>query len=168
MNKKPRSVTLKLKDVVYQDETKIHPVLSEYFGYSLYKANAWFRLLQNDALKMYDMQTFHLGILKVLEVSGPKSQIELGDELGIDKASMVKLIDHLESKKLVERHGHLTDRRIKSIVLTKNAKQLIKMCSQARGKVEKEFFKKLSTSEEKTFRRLVGMVLPERKGSKTV
>ena len=151
--------------VKYQDETKVHPVLEEYFGYCLFKASAWMRSIQDEMLKDHHVQSFHLGVLKVLEISGSKSQIQLGDEMGIDKASMVKLIDHLEKNKLVQRQGHLTDRRVKNVLITSKGLKLIKDCVKARAEVESRFFKNLTASEEKIFRRLVSLVLPERKSS---
>ncbi len=38
------------------------------------------------------------GILRLLQLLGPMSQITLGQDLGIDKASMVKFIDGIEKK----------------------------------------------------------------------
>ncbi len=154
-----------VNSIKFQDETKVHPVLEEYFGYCLFKASAWMRSIQDDILRDHKVQSFHLGVLKVLEISGPKSQIQLGDEMGIDKASMVKLIDHLEKSKLVQRQGHLTDRRVKNVFITAKGLKLIKDCVKARAEVEARFFKNLTDSEEKIFRRLISLVLPERKVS---
>jgi DNA-binding MarR family transcriptional regulator len=45
-------------------------------------------------------------------------QIELGSHLGIDKASMVALLDRLESAGLIERRRSTRDRRRQGIFLT--------------------------------------------------
>lgn len=152
-----------VNSIKFQDETKVHPILEEYFGYCLFKASAWMRSIQDEMLRDHKVHSFHLGVLKILEISGSKSQIQLGDEMGIDKASMVKLIDHLEQSKFVQRQGHLTDRRIKNVFITAKGLKLIKDCVKARGEVESRFFKNLTASEEKIFRRLISLVLPERK-----
>lgn len=152
--------------VQFQDETRVHPVLKEYVGYCLFKASAWLRSIQDEALKSHHVQSLHLGVLKVLEVSGRQSQIRLGDEMGFDKASMVKIIDHLEQQNLVERQPHPTDRRIKNVTITSKGLKLIKTSSKVRGQVEKLFFKNLSMAEQKVFRRLISQVIPDRKSHK--
>lgn len=152
--------------VQFQDETRVHPVLKEYVGYCLIKASAWLRAILNEALEGHQIQSHHLGILKVLEVSGRQSQIQLGDEMGFDKASMVKIIDHLEKEKLVERQPHPTDRRVKNVMITAKGVKLIKSSIEVREKVENLFFKDLSTDEQKVFRQLICRVIPDRKPSK--
>ena len=54
--------------VQFHDETKVHPALSEYFGYCLFKASARLRALMDLALEAHQIQTHHLGILKILEL----------------------------------------------------------------------------------------------------
>jgi DNA-binding MarR family transcriptional regulator len=57
--------------------------------------------------------------LLVLARSNPGiCQIELGSHLGIDKASMVALLDRLESAGLIERRRSTRDRRRQGIFLT--------------------------------------------------
>jgi len=57
--------------------------------------------------------------LLVLARSNPGiCQIELGSHLGVDKASMVALLDRLESAGLIERRRSMRDRRRQGIFLT--------------------------------------------------
>ena len=104
--KKSKAIPVKFKD-----EMKINPALREYFGYCFFKAGARLRLLMDEALQSHRMQCHHFGIMRVLKINTIISQIQLGDELGIDKASMVKLIDHLEKNKYVTRQTDTKDRR---------------------------------------------------------
>jgi DNA-binding MarR family transcriptional regulator len=122
--------------------------------------------LQDEALQNHSVQSHHLGILKVLEVSGRQSQIHLGEEMGFDKASMVKIIDHLEQQKLVERQPHPTDRRIKNVMITAKGIKLIKSSREVREKVENLFFKDLTAPEQQIFRNLISRVIPHRKSCK--
>lgn len=157
--KKKRFISNNL-DVKFKDETKVHPLLKNYFGYSFFKASARLRLLMNEGLAEFNLQTHHLGILKLLENDSLISQIQLGDELGIDKASMVKLIDQLEQLKLVVRKTDEKDRRIKNIQLTAQGAKLIKTCITVKTKAEKEFFKNLTADEIETLKRLMPLLLP--------
>ncbi|MGZ3689937.1 MAG: MarR family winged helix-turn-helix transcriptional regulator [Pseudobdellovibrio sp.] len=150
----------KTESVQYQDETKVHPELKNYMGYCLKKVTAHMHMLMNTALKKHDLQGYHMGVLKVIEVSGQISQIDLGEEMGIDKASMVKIIDHLEKKKCVERIASREDRRIKYIVVTKAGAKLLQNCHLLKTDVEKEFFRKLTPSEIETFKKIIHKLLP--------
>ena len=99
----------------------------------------------------------------MIEANGLISQINLGAELGIDKASMVKLIDDLERKNMVERVPHPTDRRVKNIQLTANGKKAFNNCYSAKIRAEKKFFSQLSASEEQAFRKIILKLLPTKK-----
>lgn len=144
----------------YQDETKVHPALIKYCGYCMKKATIRLRSLMDDELKKFNVSTGELGLLKVIQDGEKISQIQLGDQLGIDKASMVKLIDALEKQKLVERIAHPTDRRVKNIQLTKNGQKILDHCQSGKLRAEKKFFEPLTTAEEKTFRDLIQKLIP--------
>lgn len=163
MSKKKKTARRKFQTTVikFANETKIHPGLKEYFGYCLIKASAWLRKLHDEELKNQNIQTHHLGLLKVLEIGGPISQIQLGEELGIDKTSMVKLIDHLEKFKYVERQPHPTDRRIKNVKMTKYGLEAMRRCSLIKKEIEKKFFKNLNAEEQAQLRILISRLLPD-------
>lgn len=146
--------------IQFKDETKVHPALREYFGYCLFKASARLRMIMDKALEPRKIQVHHLGILKVLKVQGPLSQIDLGDALGFDKASMVKLIDHLESLKFVLRKTDPQDRRIKNVQITPKGIAETETCVMLKGNVEKDFFGSLSIEEREFLRRTIPKLLP--------
>ena len=58
------------------------------------------------------------GVLNVLDVEGAITQQSLGRSVGIDPSSMVATIDELESRGLVERRRHPSDRRAHALYLT--------------------------------------------------
>ena len=136
------------------------PLLRDYFGYSLFKASARLRSLMDQALAKYEMQSHHLGIIKLLQLKGSISQIQIGDELGIDKASMVKLIDQLEKEKYVSRQTDKKDRRIKNIILTNKGIKTIQQCDSVKKNVETQFFSKLASEEVTLLKRLMPLLLP--------
>jgi DNA-binding MarR family transcriptional regulator len=51
------------------------------------------------------------GILAVLDSTGPRSQQELGDLLGVNRTIMVKIVDGMEASGLLERKRNPADRR---------------------------------------------------------
>ncbi|MFF7986753.1 MarR family winged helix-turn-helix transcriptional regulator [Streptomyces sp. NPDC007901] len=70
----------------------------------------------------------HFAVLNQLD-RAPRSQRQLIDLIGSDKASMVRLVDDLEAKGLVRRDPAPGDRRVRAVTLTEHGAMLL---SQAR------------------------------------
>ena len=60
----------------------------------------------------------HFSVLAVLGEGKPLSQVEMGERLGIDRNTMVILLDDLEEKSLVVRRRDPSDRRAYLVSLT--------------------------------------------------
>lgn len=138
----------------------LHPALKDYFTYRLYKTAMRLRADMNAALSEHGVIGVQLGILRVLEVSGPTSQVELGRNLGIDKASMVKLLDGVEDLGFVVREADKKDRRVKWIKVTEKGRRMLKTASKVREGVEKKFLAPLSQAERQTLENLLRKLLP--------
>ncbi len=151
---------IKTQLILDHDETKVHPALIKYCGYCLNKSTLFLRSLMNTELKSFNLTTADLALLKIIEAVESISQIHLGDQLGIDKASMVKHIDSLEKRKMLERIPHPTDRRVKNISLTKHGRKVLENSHEAKLRAEKKFFAPLTAAEEKMFRSLVQKLIP--------
>src|SRR5437870_3874037 len=78
------------------------------------------------------------GVLNRLAV-GPISQHQLSEQLGIDRTTMVELIDDLESKGVVVRQRNPADRRAYSIRLTPKGRMVQKRASMAFDAAAAEF-----------------------------
>lgn len=141
------------------DSLTIHPVLKQYFGYSLNKCAARFKSLQIEALSPYGIIPQHMGILHILKASEPLNQASLGDEMGIDKATMVKLIDCLEQKKLVVRITDPNDRRGKLIQITPKGAEFLTKTSKVIQKVMEDFLKPLSRGESEVLKKTLSKLL---------
>lgn len=141
-------------------ETKVHPGLKVFFGYTLYKAGIIFRsMMESKHLHKYDLTAPDCGILYVLHTGSVVNQLTLGQELGIDKATIVKLIDKLEGHKLVKRDVDPTDRRSKLVSLTAKGALIIEKVRLVRTKLETEIFQQFSKEDEAQLRRLVPQFL---------
>ncbi|MFT4151666.1 MAG: MarR family transcriptional regulator [Paracoccaceae bacterium] len=57
---------------------------------------------------------------------GPVKQVELADYLGLDRSSVVRLVDTLAAQGLVERRDDPSDRRVKRVQLTDQAAPLVR------------------------------------------
>ena len=86
------------------------------------------------------------GVLNRLAV-GPISQHELGEQLGIDRTTVVELIDDLESRGVVVRQRNSADRRSYSIQLTAKGRTVQKRAAKAFDAAADEFFGPLKARE---------------------
>lgn len=80
-----------------------------------------------------------LAALTVLAGEVPLSQQEAAELLGVDRTTMVALVDALEAKDLVERHRSAQDRRRNIVRLTPAGQDCLRRASKARDNVEHEF-----------------------------
>jgi DNA-binding MarR family transcriptional regulator len=94
------------------------------------------------------------GVLNRLAV-GSVSQHELGEQLGIDRTTMVELIDDLEARGVVVRQRNAADRRSYSIQLTAKGRTVQKRATKAFDAAADEFFGALKPAER---RELGGML----------
>ncbi len=80
-----------------------------------------------------------LAVLTVLAAHAPLSQQAAGERLGVDRTTMVALVDALEAKGLVERHRSPQDRRKNSVVVTAAGQECLAGAGKARDEVERDF-----------------------------
>ncbi len=88
------------------------------------------------------------GVMTVL-AGGPVSQHELGEQLGIDRTTVVELIDHLEKQGVVDRRRNPADRRSYALHLTAKGRTVQKRAASAFDAAADEFFGPLTSSERK-------------------
>lgn len=86
------------------------------------------------------------GVLNLL-AEGPISQQELGEQLGIDRTTIVELIDDLERKGAVVRRRNPTDRRSYALSLTPRGRSVQKRASRAFDGAADEFFDAIKPAE---------------------
>lgn len=140
-------------------DPRMFKVLSQYFGYCLYRAAIQFKSSLDHALSAHGFSSTELGVLRVLHLMGNLSQNEIGNALSIDKASMVKFIDALEEQNLIQRETHPTDRRAKLIRLTKTGERALEKVSQVRNAIENEFLSPLSPQDVEHIRRIIPLLV---------
>lgn len=113
----------------------------------------------DDSFLEFGLITPQFGILSILVSTGPLSQMEIGQHMIIDKATMVKLIDSLEALGLVERTPHAQDRRVRIVELTAKGKSTFEKLVEKARAAELVFAKNLSADERETLRKLTSRLL---------
>ena len=148
--------------VTFTDANKVHPALKEYFCYCVFKVSNRIKSLLEEAILPYEIHGLHFAILTILDTGDEvTSQNQLGDQMGVDKASMVKLIDYLEKKKLVTRISDAVDRRCKHLRITPQGKALIAKAGDAACAAEKKFMSTLSAEDQKTVKKIIPQLLQD-------
>jgi len=92
-------------------EQGLPPSMRDRVPFLLYRAAEHSHALANDMLARIELTARQAGILTLVTEREPMTQKALADLLGIDRTTMVALIDDLEHKGLVERQRHPRDRR---------------------------------------------------------
>jgi DNA-binding MarR family transcriptional regulator len=94
------------------------------------------------------------GVLNLL-AERPISQQELGEQLGIDRTTVVELIDDLERKGVVVRKRNSADRRSYALSLTARGRTVQKRAAKVFDDAADEFFNPLKPAERQA---LAGML----------
>ncbi len=100
------------------------------------------------------------GVLS-LRAEGPTVQQGLGEQLGIDRTTVVELIDELERQGVVERRRNPADRRSYALHLTAKGRSVQKRASRAFDEAAAEYFAPLAPAEQKALADMLRrMILP--------
>jgi DNA-binding MarR family transcriptional regulator len=116
-------------------------------GYLLKHAWARFGELTAAALAPHGVDGRELAVLLTLADREPASQQQAADTLGIDRTTMVALLDALEHKGLVARRPHAEDRRRNIVELTASGRDTLRRAAAAAGGAEREFLAPLTVAE---------------------
>ena len=99
--------------------------LAERLGPLLGRAHDAHRRLSLEALAPLGLSVKAVGAMTVLEAEGPLSQRRLAGRQGIDRTTMVAVVDELERRGAVERRRDPGDRRANALRLTASGRRLL-------------------------------------------
>jgi MarR family transcriptional regulator, transcriptional regulator for hemolysin len=89
------------------------------------------------------------GLLNVIGAREGAIQQELGSAMGIDRTTMVALIDQLESAGLAKRRPSVTDRRAREIAITPKGRRLLQRARRLVSRTEDEVLAGLTAGERR-------------------
>ena len=99
-----------------------------------------------------------LAVLLFLDGREPESQQQAAARMGIDRTTMVGLLDALESKALVARRPDAADRRRNVVVLTDAGRSTLRAATRASDAAERELLSALDDDEAAHLRALLTRV----------
>jgi DNA-binding MarR family transcriptional regulator len=126
--------------------------LAERLGPLLGRAHDAHRRLALEALAPLGLSVKAVGALTVLEAEGPLSQRRLAERQGIDRTTMVAVVDELERRGAVERRRDPGDRRANSLRLTASGRRLLTRARTAVASAEEAFLAPLPEPEQQGLR----------------
>ena len=127
--------------------------LSERLGFLLGRAHLAHRAAVEQALAPLGLSPKGLGALSVLAEEGPLSQQRLGARQGIDRTTMVAVVDELENSGLVERRRDPGDRRAYSLQATAKGRRVLKEAVESASRAEEEFLAVIPAQERAQLKR---------------
>jgi DNA-binding MarR family transcriptional regulator len=118
-------------------------ILTSHLGYALRRAQVWVFQDFIRTLAVIDIRPAQYSVLVVIGANPGLSQAELADRLGIERARLVHMLDHLQKRGLTERLPSPTDRRTHALQLTKDGQKLLKRAKALAARHEARLTEKL-------------------------
>jgi DNA-binding MarR family transcriptional regulator len=112
-----------------------------------------------EALASIGLTPALFALLNVIATREGAIQQELGSALGIDRSTMVSLIDELESAGLASRRPSAKDRRAREIAITPKGRRLLKRARGLIAQAENEVLGGLNAEERRELEALLRRAL---------
>jgi DNA-binding MarR family transcriptional regulator len=135
------------------------PPVTEFAGqffFRLWRAN---HTRTAEALDSIGLTPSLFALLNVIGAREGDIQQELGSVLGIDRSTMVSLIDQLESEGLAKRRPSPKDRRAREVAITPKGRRLLGRARGLLSEVEDEVLAGLSAKERRELMALLRRAL---------
>jgi DNA-binding MarR family transcriptional regulator len=129
-------------------------------GYFLRRADVFTFQSFNAHLAEDRLSPGQLGVLLMCEANPGINQTRLGKALGIDRSTLVAMIDLLESRGLVARTPSAIDRRSHALKLTRQGEAFLKALQPRLQRHEAEIARSLSAAERRQLMELLARIAP--------
>lgn len=123
------------------------PAVSDRLAYLLKRAHLDLAALHEELLAPFGISAGELAILLLIDAREPESQQQVARRLGVDRTTMVSLIDALERKDLVARRPDSADRRRNVLELTATGRTTLLHATEASDQAERRLLVDLDDSE---------------------
>ena len=128
-------------------------------GYLFKHATLVMTELNREALAPFGIESRELGVLIVIDAFEPASQQQVADRIGVDRTTMVAMLDTLQDKGLLSRRPDAEDRRRNVVELTPAGQDTLKRALAASDVAEAEMLAPLRPDEAVQLRDLLARVV---------
>jgi DNA-binding MarR family transcriptional regulator len=123
------------------------PPVTEFAGQLFFRLWRASHVRVADVLESVGLTPALFALLNVIGAREGAIQQELGSAIGIDRSTMVSLIDQLESAGLAKRRRSATDRRAREIAITPKGSRLLQRSRRMISETEDEVLTGLTANE---------------------
>jgi DNA-binding MarR family transcriptional regulator len=127
----------------------LHAALVRNTGYLLSRVGFYAQRQFSARIEELGLTPRMWGALNVLDAEGAISQQGLGKSIGMDPSTMVSTIDELESRGLVERRPHPTDRRAHALHVTDEGRAILGRGRRLAAEAQAQLLAPLDSDERK-------------------
>jgi DNA-binding MarR family transcriptional regulator len=135
------------------------PPVTEFAGQLFFRLWRAIHTRAAEVLASVGLTTALFALLNVISAREGAIQQKLGSALGIDRSTMVSLIDQLESAGLAKRRPSAKDRRAREIMITPKGRRLLKRARGLITQVEDEVLAGLTADERRQLLELLRRAL---------
>ncbi len=128
-----------------------------HLGYFVRRAQLWIFQDFIRTLAAVDIRPAQYSVLLVIEANPGLSQATLSQTLGIERARLVRLLDGLEARKLVQRRRSKSDRRSHTLSLTAQGHGALVRIKALADEHEQRLAQKVGVRSRKTLLRLLSV-----------
>ena len=123
--------------------------VTEFAGQLLFRLWRASHVRAAEVLEQVGLTTALFGLLNVIAAREAAIQQELGRVMGIDRSTMVALVDHLESAGLAKRRPSPKDRRAREVVITPKGRRVLERARRLLAGAEDEVLAGLSSQQRR-------------------
>lgn len=125
--------------------------LENILGFHLRMANVALYHDFSKAMEDLGLTQKQVAVLELIAQNEGASQIDIAAALGMDRATMMSLINRLEDRKSVARRPSPVDRRRQQLILTDEGREILDACRRLIAAHEQKFTGRFSSDELKAF-----------------
>jgi DNA-binding MarR family transcriptional regulator len=133
--------------------------MAVHLGYLLKHVQLRFSELGAAALGPVGINGREAAVLRAIDNPHPLAQGEIARRMGIDRTTMVALIDDLQARGFVRRRQDPGDRRKNVVELTDVGQDITRQAAKAGQQVEQTFLSPLSAEEAEQFKKTLRALL---------
>lgn len=138
---------------------ELGPPVRDRLAYVLKRLHLDLHELHEQLLAPFGISAGELAILMLIDARQPESQQQVAGRLGVDRTTMVSLIDALQVKGLVARRPDPHDRRRNVIELTESGARTLRRATRASDEAEARLLTALTPTEAARLRSLLSRVV---------
>lgn len=132
--------------------------LTSLMGVHLRLANVALYQDFTDAVSPLDITQRQSAVLILIGTNPGASQIALAEFLGINRATMMSMVNRLQDRELLERREMHGDRRLRGLYLTRKGERTLAELKRRIQRHERRMFERFSSAERQQLVRLLSRV----------